>query len=218
MVDKKPVSLDCGHSICIECVNRMKALRRVECPLDRQVFDNYSEPHRINYGLMAVAANAAETTQGHSINLAQKHIIWVDDNPLNNKRLVDHCKTNDILLKSFVSTDAVLTYLIANQNLLNRDTRTLRIVTDLARDENNNRDYEAGLKLAEKMRASPFAYAQPIFIYTGPSSWLKMKERSDLAKYGNLIFSASEKQCERFVFFEDDPIYLYSPTNKTCFV
>jgi len=88
----------------------------------------------------------------------------------------------------------------------------------LARKENNNMDYEAGLKLAEKLRALPFAYAQPIFIYTGPSSWIRMKQRNDLAKYGNLIFSASEKQCERFVFFEDDPIYHYSPTNNTNFI
>jgi hypothetical protein len=54
--EKKPAVLDCGHSLCIECINEMKTNGHVQCPLDRTLFLEFSVI-RINFGLMSIAEN-----------------------------------------------------------------------------------------------------------------------------------------------------------------
>ena len=108
-------------------------------------------------GLQAVAPAAGREALGTEPP-AQRHVLWVDDRPSNNRREVDQLEAQGIHVTAVTSTDAALKELTENP------ARYSVVITDMAR----GLDRRAGYTLLKQIHDATLDL--PVVIYAGSGS------------------------------------------------
>ena len=134
-----------------------------------------------------------------------KTILWIDDYPQNNLPVIKYILNNkyNSNIKMFRSTDVALAYLADNETILKNKLDHLRIVSDVARFEDGVLNSEAGINLIKTLRLEYFGYQEKILLYSGLSSYKKLKQRQDIDDL-NIICTHDVQVCLGFLLFVDN--------------
>ena len=93
-------------------------------------------------------------------------IVWTDDNPQNNVKIIDTLEKKEIEVMQLVSTKISDIWVREFGWFLNWKEIKYKIVTDMVRTEEENDNYYAGIDLLEKL-FNEYGFTAPILIYCG---------------------------------------------------
>jgi hypothetical protein len=134
----------------------------------------------------------------------EKVLVWVDDHPEGNEKIIQEARTHGIEVKVLKSTTEALHFFKTNTSLLERDHSSFRIITDKVRTENGVQNFDAGLLLLYSIQKM-YGYSYPIMIYTSYSSQDKhLKEHTlfgDLKTNKMMVIKSLPGECEEFALF-----------------
>lgn len=93
----------------------------------------------------------------------KKHVLWVDDNPAQNKDLMEELECQGISTVIKTSTEEVIDLLTLQDKLLTKPMSEFRIVTDMVREYGGQKNYYAGAELIKALRDK--GYHQEILVF-----------------------------------------------------
>ena len=111
LTTRKPLILNCGHTICLECLQKIENPNGITCPFDRQTFKTNSKSLSINYTIYNLVDQSltrnpslirAATTLPDRIRTNIRPISSLPRSPTNrlgSSRLMIHLKKSSHLQK-----------------------------------------------------------------------------------------------------------------------
>ena len=130
-----------------------------------------------------------------------KFLVWVDPNPANNQEILQSLDKS-IHYKIFCSTLDTVTFFQNDPSLIDDGLDKLRIITNMVRDENGVKKFDAGLELINGMRS--IDYKGLIFIYCGQTTKDIVTQKEDLkANYGDFMVECDLQICKNFASFKN---------------
>ena len=136
-------------------------------------------------------------------NVEKKTLIWVDSNHENNQKILDTLDENIVHLITISSTVGALSYITENTNLLKSDLSKFRIITNMVRDENGVKNYEAGIDLIQRLRS--LSYDGLVFLYCSQNTKKIFLEKNGdkLQNFGQICIENDEAECLNFATFQN---------------
>lgn len=147
-----------------------------------------------------------------------KTLLWLDDKPENNRRLVDRAKDQGVFVMQVKDPEAAIKFFCANAYLMQRDTSQFRIITDMA----STKDNETGTYMHSFLRKA-FSYPEPMMMYTSARGMRYWREnpRSRVPKTlytdGSALLAHESEEIpagdvvQRFTCFEHDEQHFPEP-------
>ena len=50
--EKKPLSLPCGHTFCLDCLKQINKQSQIKCPFDKSVHNSHVDLLPVNYAVL----------------------------------------------------------------------------------------------------------------------------------------------------------------------
>jgi len=132
------------------------------------------------------------------IPFGDKVVFWIDDEPTNNKVLMEELYLKYINVVWAVSTKEACELVSDHTSILERNHNQLRFITDMARKEDGIWDSDAGLTFVQKLRKD-FRFFHPILIYTSRKRELDISNQMKMEV--NVIVTARREQCLQWASF-----------------
>eukprot|EP01084_Bolivina_argentea_P041165 75970_1 len=126
----------------------------------------------------------------------QKAILWVDDRPKDNKKMMEDLEKDGIMVIPRTSTKNAIDLINYIKEILQRNFSHFRIVTDMSREENGGRNRIAGAELIKALRDR--GYNNLVCIYCGNAQRAKEKCLSMNLNMDSILITTNPKKVLEF--------------------
>ena len=91
--EKKPLSLPCGHTWCLDCLRQINKHSMIKCPLDKIAHHVSVDNLPVNYAILtALPISSSNTTSGNASQSKDSGVLMCDSHK--NKKVKFYCKND----------------------------------------------------------------------------------------------------------------------------
>jgi len=138
----------------------------------------------------------------------RKVLVWIDDRLKDFDEfhyIMDACERDGVTCVHLHSTKEANEFFTSHPSLLEREITALRIITDMARKEEDKKEnIEAGLDLV-KLLLQDFKYDRTIVCYTGPTYLEANRVKFQQNNLHNVFVTANRQEAEQWARFKTIP-------------
>jgi len=144
-------------------------------------------------------------TETHPDIRGRKVLVWIDDVVgTDSKQIMDHCERDGVTFVNLHSTKETEKFFKSQGQLLKRANDKMRIITDMVRTEDGQKDIEAGIKVATLLKEE-LKYDKPILCYTGERFLESNREKLVKANLKNVFATADPVDAVIWAKFQGVP-------------
>jgi len=135
-----------------------------------------------------------------SVPRSSKVVFWVDDEPQNNFKEIQKMERKNLSIVCCQSTTEAFKLLETYEWLLYLNGADLRVITDMVRVEEGNKNYLAGVDLIKGLRQT-YNYGHPVLIYCSDEAAAK-KNCEDQQLTDKVYVTSKMSKLENFIQFK----------------